>query len=240
MSLPIPMSEAQVETVEDEGSRPRGADGRPFRVVTVIAAVGASLLGGLWLMRALGLLVPVAGPYSGQVIGWGGAAMWVLAVGCFIAAPVAWTPGRRWVARRWWWLPLPALVVATTMAFSIGHHLELTVVSVVAAVVPVVLLGLAAVLSRWTVLGAGPEPGSGRLAGRIVVDLASLLMAAVALFYLAFPVFGHWMVVPTGATLESGHDGVPAVIVENLENFGVGETRTWVQRGLVFLERDAR
>ncbi len=238
MSLPIPVSETRAETVEDKGSRSRGTDGRSFRAVTVVAAVGASLLGGLWLLRARGILVPVAGAYSGQVVGWVGAVLWVLAVGCFIAAPVGWTPGRRWVARRWWWLPLPAVVVVTTVAFTTGHHLDLTVASVVAAAVPVVLLGLAAVLSRWTVLGAGSEPGSGQLTGRIVVDVASLLMAVAALFYLAFPVFGHWMAVPTGVTLESGHDGGPTVLVENLENLGVGETRTWEQRGLVFVERD--
>lgn len=236
MSLPIPVSETPAETVEDEGARPSGADGRLFRAVTAIAVVGASLLGGLWLLRARGILVPVAGPSSGQVVGWGGVVMWVLAIACFIAAPVGWTPGRRWVARRWWWLPLPAVVVVTTVAFSIGHYLELTVASVVAAAVPVALLALAAVLSRWTVLGAGPEPGSGRLTGRIVVDVASLLMAVGALFYLAFPMFGHWMEIPTGARLESGRDGEPAVIVENLENVGVGATRTWEQRGPVFIE----
>ncbi|WP_454301406.1 hypothetical protein [Salana multivorans] len=71
-------------------------------------------------IRELGVMVPVAGPYTGLVLPCFGVVLWLAVVVCLEVAPLAWTPGQVWVARRWWWLSLPLVVAAASGAFVLG------------------------------------------------------------------------------------------------------------------------
>lgn len=227
-----PTSSSQAPTSWIRPFTARGT--RRFRRLTICACIASTFFGALWLLRAHGTLLPIAGPLSSPVIAYLGVLAWVAAASCLVIAPARWHVGGPTLPHVLWRATYPWVVALTTGAYTIGTTLIATGSEQwfgAAVVVPLLLLAAA-------LLGVG-RPSSLRVGDPVLprtffsdMGLFVACLGAGAAF-LAAVVFGFFFFI---SVPEGGHfaGGAPRILVEQMQNLGGAYEITWFQHGLVF------